>query len=74
MKLLSKHRLVMPHHNVTQGSNVATRTQVAGFTEYNTFTRNVSLSAGTHCFDIWFWNSGGTACVPISTIRIKRIL
>ena len=59
--------------NVTQGTNILMRMQVGNYDVFNTFTRDVTLTAGTHCFVIWFWNSGGTACVPISTIRVKRI-
>lgn len=59
--------------NVTQGSNILIRTPVANFNNFNTFTRDVTLTNALHCFEIYYWNAGGTACVPISTIRVKRI-
>lgn len=59
--------------NVTQGTNRLARFQVANGNLFDTFTRDVTLTAATHCFDIWYWNNAGTACVPISTIRVKRI-
>jgi hypothetical protein len=59
--------------NTTQGTNLLTRDNVANNNRFNTFSRDVTLTAASHCFDIWFWNTGGTACVPISSIRVKRI-
>jgi hypothetical protein len=59
--------------NVTQGTNRLARFQVTNGNLFDTFTRDVTLTAATHCFDIWYWNTSGTACVPISTIRVKRI-
>ena len=36
-------------------------------------SRDITLTAATHCFDIWYWNSGGTACTPMTSVRVKRI-
>lgn len=59
---------------VTQGINYIIRDAVAGFTSPLSFSRDVTLTAGTHCMEIWFWNSASsTSTVSIGTVRAKRI-
>jgi hypothetical protein len=35
--------------------------------------RNLTLSAGTHCFDIWYRSCSSTACAEYGAIRVRRI-
>jgi hypothetical protein len=57
----------------TWGSNYLYRTQVAASVQSVSMSRDITLTNALHCFDIWYWNSAGTACVPISSIRVLRI-
>jgi hypothetical protein len=59
--------------DVTQGSNILLRNQVANFNSYHVWSRDITLTAASHTFDIFYWNSGGTACIPAASIRVKRI-
>jgi hypothetical protein len=48
----------------------------AGFTFTNTLSRDLYLSggttAGTNCFDLYFWAGGGTACATFASVRIRK--
>jgi hypothetical protein len=47
---------------------------VTNFTFANTLSRDVTLSAGTNCFDMYYWNGGGTACATFGSIRVRRLI
>lgn len=59
--------------NTAWGSNYLQKINTNNGNQSISMSRDITLIATLHCFDIWFWNTGGTACVPISSIRVKRI-
>lgn len=60
-------------NGVTQGSDFLLKMNVNNFTFTNTLSRDISLPAGTNCFDMYFWNGGGTACATFGSIRIRKV-
>jgi hypothetical protein len=48
----------------------------ADFAASHSVSRDVTLSAGTHCFDIYYWSGAGgstCACAVLGSVRAKRI-
>jgi hypothetical protein len=58
---------------VLQGSEFLLKMNVADFTFSNTLSRDITLSGGTHCFDMYYWNAGGTACATFGSIRMRKV-
>ena len=61
--------------NATWGCNYQYKTAATSTVQAISInmSRDITLTAATHCFDVWYWNSGGTACIPMNSIRVKRI-
>jgi hypothetical protein len=55
------------------GRCFAGQIQLANHSVSASLSRDVNLSAGTNCLDIWYWASSNTACVWLGTVRAKRI-
>jgi hypothetical protein len=60
-------------NNVLQGSDFLLKMNQAGFTFTNTLSRDITLPAGTNCFDMYYWAGGGTACATFASVRIRKI-
>jgi hypothetical protein len=61
---------------VVQGQCFMDLFNVAGGAQSHSLTRDVTFTAGQHCFDIWYWNGTGSAtcsCAVFGSVRAKRI-
>ena len=56
--------------NVTQGLNFIS---YGRSTSAIAMTRDVTLTAGTHCFNIYYWSQAGTTTIYYANVRVKRI-
>ena len=36
-------------------------------------SKDITLTAGTHCFDVYYWSQAGTTTIYYGTVRVKRI-
>ena len=57
----------------TQGGDFLGRINSAGWILPNTWSKDATFTAATHCFEVFIWAGSGTACMPTASIRIKRI-
>jgi hypothetical protein len=47
--------------------------QYANNSTAGSLSRDVTLIAGTHCLDVWYWAGANTACIYYAMVRAKRI-
>ena len=59
--------------NTIQGAIILTRDTEAGWSHSEPLSRDVTLTAATHCFDVWYWNAAGIACINYASVRASRI-
>lgn len=59
--------------NTIQGTVYLSRQQVNGWNSAISLSRDITLTAGTHCFDVYYWAGTNTACMAFASVRIKRI-
>jgi hypothetical protein len=59
--------------NTVVGKNMMYRMSSASAVSSASIIKNSTLTAGTHCFDIWFWETSGTACETFGSVRVRRI-
>jgi len=59
--------------NTIQGTVYLSRQQVSGWNSAISLSRDITLTAGTHCFDVYYWAGTNTACMAFASVRIKRI-
>lgn len=59
--------------NTIQGTGYLSRQQVNGWNSAISLSRDITLTAGTHCFDVYYWAGTNTACMAFASVRIKRI-
>lgn len=36
-------------------------------------SKDITLTAGTHCFDVYYWSQAGTTTIYYANVRVKRI-
>jgi hypothetical protein len=60
-------------NSIVGGKETYFRMSIAKAVQTASTFRNLTLSAGTHCFDIWFRSCASTACAEYGAIRIRRI-
>ena len=59
--------------NTIQGEVLLVGDTEAGWSHTGALSRDVTLKAANHCFDIYYWNTAGTACINYASVRAKRI-
>ena len=59
--------------NTVVGKNLLFKMSTASAVQSAAITKNTTSSAGTHCFDVWFWETSGTACATFGSVRVRRV-